>query len=274
MNAIESLMAEMQKKDTLVCVGLDPDPKKYPENVPANWGSGEGYALNFLQAVIDITVPFACAFKAQKAFFDCYNGGHDLLKKTIGYVHSHYPATPIFLDCKIGDTENTMDAYMANIFDNLEADGVVLNPYMGDEVMTAMAQYHDKAGIVLVKTSNPGAAIVQDYQGLWKHILDLVVDRWNTADNLIPVITSTAEIDLAYVRTRVPDEMPILFAGYGAQGGNLTGVQRLLNSKGIGVFVNSSRGILYPYESSEVNWRQSIRSAVVSMADEINDQRR
>lgn len=274
MTTIEKLLNAMQARDSLVCVGLDPDYGKIPSVIPTWWGAGEERVMHFLQDVVHITAPYVCSYKVQKAFFDSWDNGHELLRLTIGYVHSHYPAIPVFLDCKIGDIDNTMGAHMANIFDNLGADGVLLNPYMGDDVFAPMAQYPEKAGVVLVKTSNHGASIVQDYCDLWKHILHQVVDRWNVANNLIPVITSTANIDLAEVRAIIPDQMPILLAGFGAQGGSVDQLRLLLNSKSIGVFVNSSRGIIYPYCTNNADWRQAIESSVAKMKSRLNEQRR
>jgi len=271
MTTIEKLLRAMKARDSLVCVGLDPDYEKIPSIIK---GAGEDRVLNFLKEVVQITAPHICSYKVQKAFFDPWDQGHELLRMTISHVHRHHPDIPVFLDCKIGDIDNTMDAYMANIFGTLQADGVLLNPYMGDDVLAPMAKYPDKAGVVLVKTSNPGASIVQDYGGLWKHILHQVIERWNTAGNLIPVIASTADIDLAEVRTIIPDQMPILFAGFGEQGGTVDQLRQLLNSEGIGVFVNSSRGILYPYPIDCPTWRSEIELAVITMKAKLNRQRR
>ena len=130
------------------------------------------------------------------------------------------------------------------------------NPYLGDDVMRPFAELPDKAAIVTVKTSNPDAAIVQDVilqdgRPLWKYILELMVNRWNGAGNMIPVIGSTTDIDLSGVREIIPDEMPVLFGGYGVQGGTTKHLRQLLDSERRGVFVNSSRGILYPYDIQE-----------------------
>ncbi len=199
MSTITKLFRAMEANGSLACVGLDPDPKKMPKSIKS---SNESVRVgNFLSEVISITAQSVCCYKAQKAFFDGLTGGHELLKETIEIVHDQYPLLPVFVDCKIGDIDNTMDAYLDNLFGKLDADGIVVNPYMGDEVIHAISKYPDRAGIVLVKTSNPGGAIVQDAlmqdgRPVWEYILDLVVNRWNTACNLIPVISSTAGLDL------------------------------------------------------------------------------
>lgn len=265
----------MEENDSLACVGLDPDPTKIPVDISGKEGLR---VLNFLNEVISITAPGVCCYKAQKAFFDRLKGGSKILKEVIGIIHDKYPALPVFIDCKIGDTDNTMDAYLDNLFGNIDVDGVVINPYMGDEVVSPFSGYPEKAGIVLVKTSNPGSAIIQDAlmqdgRPFWEYVLDLVVNRWNTKGNLIPVISSTANLDLAYVRSLIPDDMPILFAGFGEQGGDSGSLSMLLNSTGMGVFVNSSRGILYPYQPDSKDWRQAIQQSLATMNQQLNSQR-
>ncbi|TAK94119.1 orotidine-5'-phosphate decarboxylase, partial [Patescibacteria group bacterium] len=232
--SLELLHQAMIKNDTLVCCGLDPDVSKIPaelrEGVPAVAG-----IRNFLRIVIDLTAPYVCAYKAQKAFFDIYPDGHNLLKETIQYVHEHHPYLPVFVDAKIGDVENSMEAYLRNIFGELGADGVVVNPYLGDDVLRPFERLPDKTAIVTVKTSNPDGAIVQDVilqdrRPLWRYMLDLVVNRWNASGNIVPVIASTADIDLREVRAAIPDNMPILFAGYGSQGGQAAHLRDLVDS--------------------------------------------
>jgi len=273
MTTIEKLLNAMRQRDSLVCVGLDPDYGKIPKH-ETRMGGNEDLIVNFLYEVIRITAPHVCSYKVQKAFFDPWINGHEILRMTINYVHKHYPDIPVFLDCKIGDIDNTMDAYMHNVFYLLQADGVLLNPYMGDDVLAPMERYPEKAGVVLVRTSNPGASIVQDYCDLWKHILKQVIERWNAQGNLIPVIASTADINLEEVRAIIPDQMPILYAGFGTQGGGASGLKQLLNKEGIGVFVNSSRGILFPYPSDSLSWRDEIELAVTTTKVELNRQRR
>ena len=109
-----------------------------------------------------------------------------------------------------------------------------------------------------------------DGRMLWQYVLELVAERWNRGANLIPVLSSTADLDLSGVRQVIPDDMPILFAGYGTQGGNLAHFRQLLDSNGRGVFMNSSRGILYPYDPGETEWRQRILHAVIELKDALN----
>lgn len=278
MRANEQILKRMRTHDTLLCCGLDPDLKKMPPEVIGGNTSDEEKVLAFLQGVVDITAQHVCAFKVQKAFFDVLTGGHGVLKKLISYIHASNPGIPIIIDCKIGDIENTMEAYIQNLFGLLQADGIVVNPYMGDDVMLPLVELADKSIVVLVKTSNPSGGIVQDVvlqdgQPLWRHMLNLVVNRWNRNENMVPVLSSTVGFDMDELRRLIPDKMPILLAGVGAQGGSYADLRKLLNSKGIGVFVNSSRGILYPQQSQQ-SWQNAVEKAAVELKEALNKERR
>ena len=276
--AVELLRRAMVRNNSLACCGLDPDISKMPTSLTELCGPEEVKVSLFLREIIDLTGPHICAYKVQKAMFDRFHAGHKLLVDTVAYAHERYPDVPVFIDAKVGDIENTMAAYLGNVFDDVRADGLVVNPYMGDDVLRPFASIPDKAGIVLVKTSNPGANIVQDVllqdgSPYWMYILKLVAQRWNEAANLIPVLSSTTDTDMTDVRKLIRDEMPILFAGFGAQGGTLKQFRQLLDSTGGGVFVNSSRGILYPYNPTEAKWRQSVEGAVIEFKETLNKER-
>lgn len=274
----EAIFAQMRIKNTLVCCGLDPDPRKFPQEINNVPGSEEYKALCFLRSVVDLTAAHVCAYKPQKAFFDAYAGGHELLREVIAYIHDRSPGVPVIVDCKVGDTDNTMVTYVENIFGKLGADGIIVNPYMGDDVLDALKGYPEKAVVVLVKTSNRNGAIVQDVllqdgRPFWRHILDLVVDRWNGNQNLIPVLSSTAGLDMSSIRPLMPDFMLVLLAGVGAQGGSFADVRHLLNTDGVGPFINSSRGVLYPPEHPD-GWMVAINQGVIELKNLINDARR
>jgi len=277
MKTNDQILERMKSHNTLLCCGLDPDLKRMPPELVGKEISDEDKVLEFLQATVDVTAPHVCAYKVQKAFFDVLAGGHDVLKKLIGYIHTSHPGIPVIVDCKIGDIENTMVAYIQNLFGSLQADGIVVNPYMGDDVVLPLTELADKSIVVIVKTSNPSGGIVQDValqngQPLWRHILDLVVNRWNRNTNMIPVLSSTVGLNMAEIRPLIPDGMPILLAGVGAQGGNFADLRNLLNSEGIGVFVNSSRDILYP--KSQQHWQIAIEEATVGLKEALNNERR
>lgn len=280
MNSTRTMLFQrIEQRQTLLCCGLDPDLSRFPAEVLSLAATDEEKVRQFLQQVVDATATHVCAYKAQKAFFDLMTGGHDVLKGVVAYIHQRHPGVPVIIDCKAGDIGNTMQAYLDNIFGRIEADGIVVNPYMGDDVINPCKGFHDKLVVVLVKTSNPGGAMIQDLplqdgRYLWEHILELVTTRWNDNQNMAPVISSTATIDFLEVRKRIPDDMPILLAGVGAQGGSYAELRKLLNSKEAGVFVNSSRGILYAPPGPGIPWQHAVEAAAVDLKDTLNMQRR
>lgn len=273
----QKLDARMVCTNSLVCVGLDPDITKLPLAILNTDKKAEDQIFLFLTQVIDITVPHACCFKVQKAFYDQFDLGHDLLKKIVAYIHESYPDVPVFIDCKIGDTDNTMQAYMKLLFEDIKADGVVINPYMGDDVLEPFMQDKSKTGIVLIQTSNPNAKVVQelklnDGKNLWEKMLDLTLNRWNKNQNLIVVLSSnTTAYDYTLIRKQIPQDTPILLAGIGLQGGDPLVLKQLLNDNNRGVFVNSSRGILYPYDRADTQWQAAILTAVVQLKELLNN---
>ncbi|EKD23652.1 MAG: orotidine 5'-phosphate decarboxylase, partial [uncultured bacterium] len=267
MNANEQIMVRMRSHGTLLCAGLDPDLRKLPFEVLKKSGTDEEKVFEFLRGVVNATGTHVCAYKAQKAFFDLLPGGHDVLKEIIRYIHKTQLGVPVIVDCKIGDIDNTMATYIENLFGLINADGIVINPYMGDDVVAPLIELTDKAIIIIVKTSNASGSIVQDIalsdgRLLWQYLLDLVVNRWNKNGNMIPVLSSTAGLDMIKLRSLIPDTMLILLAGIGVQGGNYDDLRSLLNSERVGVFINSSRGLLYP--ASFEPWQTAIETAAIA----------
>lgn len=264
---------------SIACAGLDPDLSRIPCSIREGTASEEDCIWEFLTQFITRAAPHVCAFKPNKAFFDYLSGGKELLRSVIEFIHENHPGLPVLLDCKVGDTGNTMEAYRDTIFGDLKADGVMVNPYMGDEPVQIMAECHDKAVIVLVRTSNPGAAVTQDVhlaskRYYWEYILEQVIARWNTEGNLIPVLSSTApDADYGVHRKSIPQNMPVFLAGVGEQGGDPTILRTLLNQENSGVLVNSSRGLLYPPFASE-SWQDDCERAVIAFREQLEILRR
>ena len=195
-------MNAMRKQNTLVCCGLDPEIARMPSEITEKKIPDEDKIFEFLKTVTDITAAHVCAFKAQKAFFDAFDGGRKTLRDTISYIHDAHPQIQVFVDAKIGDTENTMKAYKRNILGELNADGVVVNPYLGDDVFADMADYKEKTLLVVVRSSNPGSGSMQDVKlsegiALWEHVLRLTLGKWNEFGNLVPILSSN--VDAEYV---------------------------------------------------------------------------
>lgn len=267
------------EKNSLVCCGLDPDIRKMPiyfqelEDV-------EKSIEQFLYKIIDLTHAHVCSYKIQKAFFDLYPSGKNILKSIVQYILKVSPVTPVIIDCKIGDIGNTMRAYFSSIFDDINADAVVLNPYMGHDVWNLLNGYSNRAGLILVRTSNPGSKVFQEAQlrdgsPFWSFVLQTVISEWENGFTLIPIISSNSISEFTELRKQIiPDEMPLFLAGVGAQGGHVQGVKGLINSSGRGLMINSARGILYPYNILENKWESTIEQSVISLKESINNFRK
>lgn len=274
----EELRLVMEKKDTAVCCGLDPDLHRMPR-VFQDTTSPELAIFDFLARVVDISINHVCAYKIQKAFFDLHADGHRLLARLISHIRTRDPETKVIIDCKIGDTDNTMRVYLEAIFSKFSADAVVLNPYMGSEVWDSLKSYPDKAGLLLIRTSNPGSSVIQDIplqggQPLWQRILAVLLREWEKGLTLIPILSEASGTDVSKVRKLLPDSMPVFLAGVGAQGGSIECVKALKDSRGAGVIVNSSRALLYPYAPEDENWAKAIEDSVEQMRTRINELRR
>lgn len=272
---------------TPVCAGVDPDLNKilqYEIFSNSKHGKSEDTLYRYLQLYIKAVAPHISAFKVQKAFFDMYSGGHDLLAQVVKDIHHEHPDLPVILDCKIGDIDNTMSAYVENVFGKLDCDGVVVNPYMGGDVVKELSGLKDKIICVLCKTSNESGGVIQDEllangDPVWMHVLKLSMNDWNQGGNIVPVISSVKDKQLLKnARLLIPERTPILFAGVGAQGRQQSDADYLLNSSGKGVFVNSSRGLMYPDVAHGQNLEDQISNAVLTlkkslhMTDNKNDQ--
>lgn len=279
-HAFDLLDARIIEANSLVCVGLDPDITKIPLELSQAHQSDEDALSAFLKEIIDLTAPHCCCFKLQKAFYDQFDRSHKLLRTTIQYIHDNYPTIAVYVDCKIGDIGNTMKAYISFLFNDLQTDGVVVNPYMGDEVVEPFIQDQKKIGIILIKTSNAGAKTVQDLplsngKKLWEEILQITVERWNKNNNLMIVLGSNANRqDYSLIRSKIPQAMPILLTGIGFQGGDPNVLKQLLNDQKRGVIVNSSRDILYPYDPSNLHWRSAVLKAVIDLKNMLNEIRK
>lgn len=276
MASIQRLKDEMIKTDSLVCVGLDPIIDLMPTQLKNNSSDLEEMMFHFLAEVIDLTAESCCAYKIQKAFFDIHEFGLHLLKDVVAYIKKNHSKKTVIIDCKIGDVEHTMSAYTQNIFGNIRSDGIVVNPFMGEDIYNSFSENRDNLFIVLVRTSNKGAQkfqdlLLHDSERLWMHILKSLVQKWNESKNIIPVLSLDTENDSILIRKLIPDEMPIFWAGFGIQGKDIQGMKWLLDMNGYGVLVNSSRGILYANYELSTSWKDAIRMNVIEMKMKLNN---
>ena len=264
---IEQLQRAWDSNDSLVCVGLDPEIERFPEQ----FAEQPSPIFQFNKAIIDATADLVCAYKPQFAHYAAYEA-EDQLERTIDYIHRTYPGIPVILDSKRGDVGNTAERYAIEAFERYHADAVTVSPYLGGDSMEPFLKYEDKGVIILCRTSNPGAGDLQDLEiggrRLFHVVADLAARRWNTRGNCLLVVGATYPRELAEVR-EIVGNMPFLVPGVGAQGGDVAqAVQNGQTAAGAGLMMSSSRGILYA--SSGENFASAAREATMKLRDQIN----
>lgn len=262
------LQARWQATDSLVCVGLDPQPELFP----AEFATVAQPILAFNKAIIDATHDLVCAFKPQIAHYAAV-GAEDQLQATMDYIRTEYPDIPIILDSKRGDIGSTASMYALEAFERYQADAVTVNPYMGWDTIEPFARYADKGVIVLCRTSNDSASELQNLalasgKTLFARVAQQAAQVWNVHKNLALVVGATAPAELAEVRALIGD-MPILVPGLGAQGGETEAVMKAgLDSHGTGLIINSSRGVLYASKGSD--FAEAARAETLKLRDLAN----
>jgi orotidine-5'-phosphate decarboxylase len=231
------LRAAARSHDSLLCVGLDPDPERIP-------GGADG-ALRHCAAVVEQTADLVCCYKPNAAFWEQYGAdGWRALAELRGLVPRD---VPVLLDGKRGDIGNTMRAYARAAFEWLNADAVTASPYLGADALEELTRYQDRGVYVLCRTSNEGAGDLQhlDTGGrpLYLRVADLA-ERVNAAGNVGLVVGATAPAQLAEVRAST--SLPFLVPGVGTQGGDLeASVRAAWNEDASSCLVSASRSVLF-----------------------------
>ena len=267
MSFAERLARAQQTSDSLVCVGLDPDPAKMPKDLV---GAAPLYAFN--RRIIDATADLAAAYKPQIAFYGAL-GAEEQLVSSIRYIRERAPNALVILDAKRNDIGNTAEAYVREAFDRYGADAVTVNPYMGEDSVRPFLARLDRGAILLCRTSNPGAADFQDLLvdglPLYRRVAERAAAHWNEHGNLMLVVGATCPREMAELRRAHP-ELSFLVPGIGAQGGNLEATLAAgLNARGAGLLISSSRNIIYAGGGAA----GSIRAAAAELCAAINKQR-
>jgi len=273
---VERLQQSWQRSNSLLCVGLDPEPGR----IPAPLQGHADAVFEFCRAIVDATADLVCCFKPQIAHFAA-QGAEDALQRLIAHIHRQHPGVLVILDAKRGDIGSTAQHYATEAFERYAADAVTLNPYLGKDSLQPFLARADKGAIILCHTSNPGAADLQELavadetggsKPLYVHIAERIALDWNANRNCALVIGATYPQQLAQVRRAVGDEMPLLVPGVGAQGGDVAAVvHNGKNSSGTGLIVSTSRAVLYA--AADERFAESARAAAAALRDQINDYR-
>jgi orotidine-5'-phosphate decarboxylase len=262
-----SLKRAWRRSDSLLCVGLDPDPAR----MPPQFAGRPDAILRFCSAIVDATADLVCAFKPQIAYFSAQRA-EDQLEALIAHIRSQHPDVPIVLDAKRGDIGPTAQQYAREAFERYDADAVTINPYMGADSIEPYLEHEGRGVILLCRTSNAGGSDLQalDVGGerLYERVARLAATRWNRNGQLGLVVGATFPGELARVRAIAP-ELVLLVPGVGAQGGDVAAtVAAGCSADGFGMMINSSRAILYA--GAGEGFAAAARQAALDTRDTIN----
>jgi orotidine-5'-phosphate decarboxylase len=272
MNFLEKLLAAERENHSLLCVGLDPEPERLPEELRVL--PVEKAIVQFCRAIIEATAPYASVFKPNLAFFEVLGpAGMVALQEVVRAIPAHIP---VIADAKRGDIGNTARNYAAAIFETYGCDAVTVNPYLGYDAVEPFLAYRDRGVLLLCRTSNPSARDFQDLRvqeadGQARPLYEVVarhVQGWNEAGNCGLVVGATYPQELESIRAICPD-LPILVPGIGAQGGDIAAnVPVAVDAHGERAMLSASRAVLYA--GSGADYAVAAANAARSLRDEMN----
>jgi len=262
----QELIAEIQRKKSFLCIGLDVDLTKIPTHLLKT----EDPIFEFNKQIIDATHHLAVAYKPNIAFYEAYGlKGWQALEKTINYINENYPELFTIADAKRGDIGNTSTMYAKTFFEDLNFDSLTVAPYMGSDSVEPFLNFENKTTILLALTSNKGGL---DFQGLktgnqelYKEVLETAL-TWKNSKNLMFVVGATKAKYFEDIRKIVPNHF-LLVPGVGAQGGNLQDVCKYGLTKDCGLLINSSRGIIYA--GKDENFAQASKTEALKLQQEM-----
>ncbi len=249
MTFTEKLAHAERVNRSMLCVGLDPDPARFPGALRGDTSR----IFDFCAAIVDATRDLVIAFKPQIAYFAAHRA-EDQLERLIAHIHATAPDVPVILDAKRGDVGSTAEQYAREVFERYGADAVTLSPLLGFDSLEPYLRYAGKGVILLCRTSNPGGADLQDLrldsgEKLYERIARLAAEQWNGGGQIGLVVGATFPAEIARVRELAPT-VPLLIPGIGAQGGDAaTTVRAGWRGEASGttgpIIVSSSRAVLY-----------------------------
>ena len=260
----EKFIRSTARNESLVCVGLDPDPKRLPDPLRAQPDA----ILTFLKEIVHATKDLVCAYKPNFAFYGALGkSGWDALT---GVLETIPEDIPTILDYKAGDIPNTASRYAAMAYGQLGVDAVTLNPLLGRDAVMPFLDYKDRCAFLLCLTSNPGSEDLQRLRVSGKPLYEILARKavtWSAGGPCGLVVGATHPDEMKEIRKIAPD-LPILVPGIGAQGGEAEAV--ITNGKdadGGGILVNVSRSVLYA--SGKSDFAKAARRAAESLRQRI-----
>ncbi|MEP7297375.1 MAG: orotidine-5'-phosphate decarboxylase [Burkholderiales bacterium] len=273
MGFVEQLARAERLNDSVLCVGLDPEPAKFP----GSWKDDANRIFDFCATIVDATKDLVIAFKPQIAYFAAHRAEAQL-ERLIAHIHQAAPEVPVILDAKRGDIGSTAEQYAREVFERYGADAVTLSPFMGFDSIEPYLRHEGKGAILLCRTSNPGGSDLQAQtlssgDKVFEHIARLAQGEWNRGGQLALVVGATYPEEIARVRELAPT-LPLLIPGIGAQGGDAMATVRAgWRADGHGrtvapIIVSSSRAVLYASRGD--NFAAAAREAALATRDELN----
>ena len=272
MTFLEQLQGAERQNGSLLCVGLDPEPGKFPASMKGDASK----IYDFCAQIVDATADLAISFKPQIAYFAAHRAENQL-EKLMAHMRRIAPHVPVILDAKRGDIGATAEQYALEAFERYGADAVTLSPFMGFDSVQPYLKHHGKGAFLLCRTSNPGGddlqnqrlASVEGQPLLYEHIAKLAQGPWNVNGQLGLVVGATYPAEIERVRSLAPT-LPLLIPGVGAQGGDAVATikagYRQSNGATTGaVIVSSSRAI--SYASSGEDFAQAARQEAMRTRD-------
>nr|WP_319564073.1 orotidine-5'-phosphate decarboxylase [uncultured Rhodoferax sp.] len=269
MKFLDLLRQAERQNSSMLCVGLDPEPAKFPTAY-----QGDARKIyDFCAAIVEATADLVSAFKPQIAYFAAHRA-EDQLERLMAHMRRTAPGVPIILDAKRGDIGSTAEQYAKEAFERYGADAVTLSPFMGFDTIAPYLKYHDKGAFVLCRTSNPGGddfqnqrlASVAGEPRLYEHIAQLAQGPWNLNGQLGLVVGATYPAEIERVRELAPS-LPLLIPGVGAQGGDALATVRAGWREHGPIVVNSSRAVLYA--SAGADFAQAARQVAMQTRDQL-----
>lgn len=252
----DKLRAASMERDSLLCIGLDPEPRVI--------GGGIEGAIEFCRHLIRVTSDIACCYKPNAAFWEQYGPrGWEALATVRASVP---PAIPVLLDCKRADVPNTMAAYASAVFDAMRFDGATVHAYHGADSISVFTKYRAHGVYVVCHTSNPGRADLQHRrcgeEALFMAVADLAM-RCDQGGNVGVVMGATAPNEVAAIRARFPN-LPFLLPGIGRQSGDVDAtVRAAFTGDPASCLVAVAGAIMYADDprAAAITWRNRIRAA-------------
>ena len=282
---LDMLAAAERKNASMLCVGLDPEPTKFPGKLKGDANK----IYDFCAAIVDATADLVMAFKPQIAYFAAHRA-EGQLERLMEHMRRMAPHVPIILDAKRGDIGSTAEQYAIEAFERYGADAVTLSPFMGFDSVAPYLKHHGKGAFLLCRTSNPGG---DDFQNqrlssvpgeplLYEHVARLAQGPWNLNGQLGLVVGATYPAEIERVRAIAPT-LPLLIPGVGAQGGDAvatvkagwrgkTGIGDADGNTSAAIIVNSSRAIIYA--ASGDDFAQAARAQARATRDQLHAARR